>query len=151
MDEPMSGLDPVGRREVRNLIEQLRQDGHTVIFSTHILADAEALCDRVGILDAGELCGIGAVSDLAGGLSGGVEIQWQGLRVPAGLNRFTAEYRHVGNTVRAVVGDEHQDLVLDSLRQEGLHIVSVTPVRASLEDYFLRHLHSPQPSLRAEI
>src|SRR5919201_6225309 len=55
LDEPMSGLDPIGRREVRDLIEGLRQDGKTVFFSTHILSDAEALCDRVAILHQGEL------------------------------------------------------------------------------------------------
>ena len=55
LDEPMSGLDPMGRREVRDLMEQLKKEGRTVFFSTHILSDAEALCDRVAILDEGRL------------------------------------------------------------------------------------------------
>src|SRR5215469_11704144 len=64
LDEPMSGLDPMGRYEVRNLIEQLKGDGKTVFFSTHILADAEALCDRVAVLDLGELRGVAALAEL---------------------------------------------------------------------------------------
>src|ERR1700730_14905452 len=63
-DEPMSGLDPMGRREVRDLMEQLKHEGKTVFFSTHILSDAEALCDRVAIIHKGELRGVGAVEDL---------------------------------------------------------------------------------------
>ena len=55
LDEPMSGLDPMGRREVRELIQQLRSEGKTVFFSTHILSDAEALCDRVAVIHQGEL------------------------------------------------------------------------------------------------
>ena len=62
LDEPMSGLDPMGRREVRNLIEELKSEGKTVFFSTHILADAEALCDRVAIIHLGELRRVGAMS-----------------------------------------------------------------------------------------
>src|ERR1700747_2348433 len=64
LDEPMSGLDPVARREVRDLMEQLKHEGKTVFFSTHILSDAEALCDRVAIIHQGELRGVGAVAEL---------------------------------------------------------------------------------------
>ena len=73
-DEPMSGLDPMGRREVRDLMEQLKHEGKTVFFSTHILSDAEALCDRVAIIHQGELRGIGAVADLTSSLHGKVEL-----------------------------------------------------------------------------
>jgi len=60
----MSGLDPMGRREVRDLMEQLKTEGKTVFFSTHILSDAEALCDRVAVIHLGELRAVGAVADL---------------------------------------------------------------------------------------
>ena len=66
LDEPMSGLDPMGRREVRDLMESLKHQGKTVFFSTHILSDAEALCDRVGIIHLGQLRGVGAIADLPG-------------------------------------------------------------------------------------
>src|SRR5437867_4296575 len=61
LDEPMSGLDPAGRREIRELIQNLKDEGKTIFFSTHILSDAEALCDRVAVINKGELCGIGVV------------------------------------------------------------------------------------------
>ena len=70
----MSGLDPMGRREVRDLIQQLRHEGKTVFFSTHILSDAEALCDRVGVIHQGELRGVGAVAELTSQTQGKVEI-----------------------------------------------------------------------------
>ncbi len=74
LDEPMSGLDPMGRREVRELIQQLQQEGKTVFFSTHILSDAEALCNRVAVIHQGELRGVGAVADLTSQVHGKVEI-----------------------------------------------------------------------------
>src|SRR5467141_5273865 len=64
LDEPMSGLDPVGRREVRDIILELKRDGKTVMFSTHILSDAETLCDRVGVIVGGRLRGVGAPGTL---------------------------------------------------------------------------------------
>src|SRR5919204_5711815 len=90
LDEPMSGLDPMGRREVRDLIEQLKHEGKTVFFSTHILSDAEALCDRVAILNRGELRGVGAVADLTSSVHGRVELVWHGTTVPRALQTMGA-------------------------------------------------------------
>src|SRR5262250_2166848 len=73
-DEPMSGLDPMGRREVRDLMSQLKQEGKTVFFSTHILSDAETLCDRVAIIHKGQLRGIGEVEDLTSSVQGQIEV-----------------------------------------------------------------------------
>src|SRR3981081_2497866 len=74
LDEPMSGLDPVGRREVRDIILELKKDGKTVMFSTHILADAEMLCDRVGVIVGGKLRGVGAPGTLVDMKTQGMEI-----------------------------------------------------------------------------
>src|SRR5262249_2604246 len=87
-DEPMSGLDPMGRREVRDLMEQLKQEGKTVFFSTHILSDAEALCDRVAIINRGELRGVGAIADLTSSVRGRIELVWQGRTVPEFFQRL---------------------------------------------------------------
>ena len=140
LDEPMSGLDPMGRREVRNLIEELKSEGKTVFFSTHILPDAEALCDRVAIIHLGELRRVGAVAELTSSVHGQVEIVWQGTTVPAGLKMREAEYHVAGDTLRVVVPEESQEGVLDVLRRERLRLISVTPVRVSLEDYFVTQL-----------
>ena len=139
-DEPMSGLDPMGRREVRDLMEQLKHQGKTVFFSTHILSDAEALCDRVAIIHQGELRGIGAVVDLTSSVHGKVELVWQGSAVPQSLRTLGAECHVTGDTVRAIVSDTRQDAAMEALRREGLRLISLTPVRMSLEDYFVQQL-----------
>src|SRR5207302_517879 len=87
-DEPMSGLDPMGRREVRNLMEGLKHEGKTVFFSTHILSDAEALCDRVAVINKGKLRGVGVIADLTSSVRGKVEVLWQGAKVPANIEKI---------------------------------------------------------------
>ncbi len=140
LDEPMSGLDPMGRREVRSLIEELKSEGKTVFFSTHILSDAEALCDRVAIIHLGELRGVGAVADLTSGVRGKVEIVWQSATVPAAIQALGAECHVAGDTIRVVLAEENQDAALEALRRERMRLISVTPVRTSLEEYFMAQL-----------
>jgi ABC-2 type transport system ATP-binding protein len=139
-DEPMSGLDPMGRREVRDLMEQLKREGKTVFFSTHILSDAEALCDRVAIMNLGQLRGIGAVSELLASVQGKVELVWQGTSVPASIRALGADCHVTADTVRAVLAEENQDGAIEALRRDRLRLVSVIPVRTSLEDYFVAQL-----------
>jgi ABC-2 type transport system ATP-binding protein len=139
-DEPMSGLDPMGRREVRDLMEQLKAEGKTVFFSTHILSDAEALCDRVAVIHLGEVQAVGAVADLTSGVHGKVEIIWEGTSVPASLKALGAECHVTGENVRAIVAEESQDMALDALRRERLRLVSLVPMRTTLEQYFVEKL-----------
>jgi ABC-2 type transport system ATP-binding protein len=139
-DEPMSGLDPVGRREVRDLMEQLKHEGKTVFFSTHILSDAEALCDRVAIIHLGELRGVGAVEDLTSSVQGKVEVIWQGTQVPASIKALGAECHVSGDRVRAVIAENQQDAIIDALRRERQRLIAITPVRTSLEAYFVEKL-----------
>ncbi len=139
-DEPMSGLDPMGRREVRDLMEQLKHEGKTVFFSTHILSDAEALCDRVAIIHKGELRGTGAVAELTSSVQGKVEIIWQGTQVPASIKALGADCHVTGDTVRAILEENRQDAAIDALRRERLRLIAVIPVRTSLEAYFVEKL-----------
>ena len=127
----------MGRREVRDLMVQLKREGKTVFFSTHILSDAEALCDRVAIMNLGQLRGVGAVSDLLASVHGKVELVWQGTGVPASIRALGADCHVVGDTVRAVLAEESQDAAIEALRRDRLRLVSVIPVRMSLEDYFV--------------
>jgi ABC-2 type transport system ATP-binding protein len=138
LDEPMSGLDPMGRREVRDLIQQLRHEGKTVFFSTHILSDAEALCDRVGVIHQGELRGVGAVADLTSQTQGKVEIIFYAQRVPAGLKSLGAEARISGDMVNAVLPEAQQDAALEILLRDHHKLISLTPVRSSLEEYYIQ-------------
>src|SRR5271163_1804778 len=146
-DEPMSGLDPMGRREVRDLMEQLKHEGKTVFFSTHILSDAEALCDRVAIINQGKLRGVGAVEDLTATVQGKVEVIWQGPQVPASMKALGAECHVTGDTVRAVIAEKQQDAAIDALRRERIRLIAITPLRTSLEAYFVEKL---QPQINAE-
>jgi ABC-2 type transport system ATP-binding protein len=145
-DEPMSGLDPMGRREVRDLMEQLKREGKTVFFSTHILSDAEALCDRVAIIHLGKLRKVGAIADLTSGVQGQIEIVWLGTATPVSLKTLGADCHVLGNTVRAVLSESAQEAALDAVRREGLRLVSLTPVRVSLEDYFVAQVGPMQAS-----
>ncbi len=140
LDEPMSGLDPIGRREVRDLIQSLKDEGKTVFFSTHILSDAEALCDRVAVLHKGELRGVGVVQDLLARFSGKVEIIWDGHNAIAAVQALGCECHSTGETIRAVLPQDQLDAVIDAVRRARGRLISVTPVRASLEDYFLEKL-----------
>ncbi|HEY7095604.1 MAG TPA: ABC transporter ATP-binding protein [Terriglobales bacterium] len=139
-DEPMSGLDPMGRREVRDLMEELKQAGKTVFFSTHILSDAEALCDRVAIIHGGELRGVGAIPELTSSVHGKVEVVWQGTRIPASLHAMGAECHVSADSVRAIIPEERQEQTIDALRHENMRLVSIVPLRSSLEDYYLQKL-----------
>jgi ABC-2 type transport system ATP-binding protein len=140
LDEPMSGLDPIGRREVRDLMEQLKQEGKTVFFSTHILSDAESLCDRVAIIHKGALRGVGAVEDLTSTVQGKVEVVWQGTLIPASMKALTSDCHVTGDRARAVISEKQQDAAIDALRRERLRLIALTPLRTSLETYFLEKL-----------
>ncbi len=143
LDEPMSGLDPVGRREVRDLIQGLKDEGKTVFFSTHILSDAEALCDRVAVLHQGELRGVGVVQDLLARFSGKVEVICDGAAALPALRTLGCDCHSTGQSVRAVLPQPELDGAIDAIRRARGRIVSVTPMRASLEDYFLEKLNQP--------
>ena len=142
LDEPMSGLDPMGRREVRDLIQQLRGEGKTVFFSTHILSDAEALCDRVGVIHRGELRGVGEVADLTSEVRGKVEIIFYARSIPASLTSLGAETHLSGDMVNAIVAEEKQEAALDALRRGRIPLISLNPVRSALEEYYLQKLQA---------
>ncbi|MBZ5533004.1 MAG: ABC transporter ATP-binding protein [Acidobacteriia bacterium] len=137
LDEPMSGLDPLGRHEVRELIQGLKDQGKTIFFSTHILSDAEALCDRVAVIHKGELRGVGVVNDLRSSAGGKSEVIWEGTAALPAVAGLLAESHVAGNLVRATVTRENLDSLLDKLRQQHVTLISVTPLHGTLEEYFL--------------
>ncbi len=138
LDEPMLGLDPVGRREVRDLIFELRERGKTVCFSTHILSDVEALCDRVAILDRGRLHGLGTLDEILKLETRASEIL-VGPASPAlraALEKLTDGIRGAGDKLVVTVAPDKVFAVAECVKQNGGSLLAVTPVRASLEDYF---------------
>ncbi len=136
LDEPMSGLDPIGRREVKDIILDLKARGTTVLFSSHILADAEALCDRVGLLFEGKIVRESEVDEL---LEGRVQY-WD-----ATCDDLRAE-QVPGYDCRATQGDrlyfriataEELERWIDIVRQAGGRVIQVSPHRHTLEDFFI--------------
>ncbi|HEX3156506.1 MAG TPA: ABC transporter ATP-binding protein [Candidatus Angelobacter sp.] len=137
LDEPMSGLDPLGRHEIRELIQQLKDEGKTIFFSTHILSDAETLCDRVAIIHRGELRGVGVVNDFRSSIAENTEVVWVGTAALAAVSQLVLEHHETGDTVRATVQSSDLDRVLEKLREQRARLISVTPVHRTLEEYFL--------------
>jgi ABC-2 type transport system ATP-binding protein len=144
LDEPMSGLDPVGRREVRDLIAGLRQEGKTVFMNSHILSDIEVLCDRVAILKRGRLAHVGHLDELRrrAGEPNRVEVVATGTQTEPLLlllpDRDKFQVSSTASGLRIELADEqYVDEVLAALRGAGGKLVSVQPVRQSLEDLFL--------------
>jgi len=143
LDEPMSGLDPIGRKEVRDLIQSLKREGKTIFFSTHILSDAEALCDRVAVIHQGELRGVGIVSELVSKSEGRVEILWQGAQALRSIEALGAKCSEAGEIIRAELDENSLQRALEIIRNSNARLISVNPVRASLEDYFVSRLAHP--------
>jgi ABC-2 type transport system ATP-binding protein len=137
LDEPMSGLDPLGRHEVRELIQGLKDEGKTIFFSTHILSDAEALCDRVAVIHKGELRGVGVVNDLRSAVAGKSEVIWEGVHATTAVSALLTDTHATGETVRGIVQSSDLDRLLEKLRQQNARLISVTPLQGTLEDYFL--------------
>ena len=144
LDEPMSGLDPVGRREVRDLIAGLRQEGKTVFMNSHILSDIEMLCDRVAILKRGKLAHVGHLDELrrGAGATDRIEVVATGTQTASLLLHLgdSAKFQvsSTASGVRIELADEqHVDEVIVALRRAGGKLVSVQPVRQSLEDLFV--------------
>jgi ABC-2 type transport system ATP-binding protein len=146
LDEPMSGLDPLGRREIRQLILRLRDRGCTVFFSSHVLADAETLCSRVAILANGRLVTSGRLSDLLAFQVRGWELVVSGLTEDV-LAR-ARQCGHVSGATRLAEGRYALELppspsperTLTELVAHGASLVSLTPMRDTLEDFFVRQV-----------
>jgi ABC-2 type transport system ATP-binding protein len=137
LDEPMSGLDPVGRREVRDIILDLKNAGKTILFSTHILSDAETLCDRVGVIAGGQLRGVGEPGSIVGVKSLGMEIVFELLGTGPQFEALRAKSAKSGTNYRMNASETELYAVLAELREAGAKIVSVTQIKPTLEDFFM--------------
>ena len=154
LDEPMSGLDPIGRREIRELIVELREKGTTVFMSTHILSDIEALCDNVAILRGGKLAATGNLDEL---LTNSGEMQIYEITVKgipaqvlqnetANISGATVSTKPNGATIQ-VTDEKDIDKVLPIIRNGGGSLISVQPVRQSLEELFVKEGVSEPPAV----
>ena len=141
LDEPMSGLDPMGRHHIRQVILGQRERGKTVFFSSHVLSDVEQICDRVGVLSSGRLIAQGRIDALVSRHVSGIEIVASGLSAEAGDRLASMALRaRISEAGRHFEVDtpEASDSLIAAILHEGGRLVEVTPFRDSLEDYFVR-------------
>lgn len=142
LDEPMSGLDPTGRKEMRELIVRLAGDGRTIFFSSHVIPDVEAICDQVALIQKGKLIGCGPIGQLISHGPLQTEVAFTGMDFADAkkIKEFTS-LRQIPDGIRAVVGDDEGSQaavqrVLAQLVKKEAQVLWVTPIRPSLEDLF---------------
>jgi ABC-2 type transport system ATP-binding protein len=145
LDEPMSGLDPVGRKEMRDIILELKRRGKTVFFSTHILPDVEALCDRVGVIMGGKLRDVGKLEALLSARVKSVEATFVG---PGAEGPFEGGSEVAREGERATFAFEEAgaaDAAVRTVVRAGGRVAALTSHRETLEDFFMRRLESTPP------
>jgi len=144
LDEPMGGLDPVGRKEFRDIIVDLRERGKTVFFSTHILSDVEMICDRVGIVIEGRMVEVGRLSEILTGDIESIEVTVKGVtgKTQKALERVSQHSIKSGDELLLTVrNDEDVDRIMAICREMGgIRVVGLVPHRRTLEDYFMAHI-----------
>jgi ABC-2 type transport system ATP-binding protein len=148
LDEPMSGLDPIGRKEIRDLILRLHGEGKTVFMNTHILSDVEMLCHRVAILVRGRLRFAGSVDEVLAAGSRETDLVLAGVSAELASEleeRFGARLRGVGERTEVRVEEKRRDEALAAALRAGAEVVSVVPHRASLESIFLSAVEEGGP------
>ena len=154
LDEPMSGLDPLGRREVRALILSLRDQGRTVFFSSHILSDAEALCSRVAIIAGGRLAASGKLAELAEFEVRGWELVVANVTpdVLGAVRPSTTRVVEIGpgRYTLELSLSKPPDRILSELVAAGAAVVSLNPLRATLEDFFVQRVRDVGAGARAD-
>jgi ABC-2 type transport system ATP-binding protein len=147
LDEPMSGLDPLGRREVRDIILELKKEGRTVLFSTHILSDAEMLCDRVGVIVGGKLRGVGTPGEMVGIQTQGMEVLFE---VTEGKNLPPlAKATRTGERYRVQMPEEELYGAIEQLRAAGARILSVAQIKPTLEEFFMNLVEADRAQANA--
>jgi ABC-2 type transport system ATP-binding protein len=145
LDEPMSGLDPMGRRDITSLTQELSESGVTILFSSHILPDVEALCDRVAILNKGRLVREGRLDEILDVSVRAVELMVDHL--PESLERelepLARHIRRLGQRAKLEIDSEQAvDKAMELIRRNDAHVISLNPVKQTLEEYFVKEVAS---------
>lgn len=148
LDEPQSGLDPMGRKEIRDIILKLKDEGRTVFFSSHILSDAELICDRVCIVNRGRMIAQGDMGELLSAKVKDYEVIISGLKKDT-LDAVRGDARRVlerqNDTLLLFEKESDTRALITRAMAEGATLVSLTPMRENLEEYFIREV-SRQPA-----
>lgn len=143
LDEPLSGLDPLGRKEVRDIVLRLKGEGKTIFFCSHILPDVEMICDRIGILNNGRLIAVGNLDELLQLDAKGIEIEFSGVS-EEGMKRIKKEavrYLEQAQRKQITLDEEHKVMAtIKLIDQYGGKVLNVIPHRLSLEEIFVSRL-----------
>ncbi|MEQ9238273.1 ABC transporter ATP-binding protein [Coleofasciculus sp. E2-BRE-01] len=137
LDEPMSGLDPMGRYQIREIILSLKEQGKTIFFNSHVLSDVEKICDRIAILAQGELICVGTLDELLG-VATHYQVRGKGGNIDI-LQRWVKELAFEENSWYGELKGEPQEFIA-SLRLMGAQLIEITLARSSLEEFFMQQL-----------
>jgi ABC-2 type transport system ATP-binding protein len=147
LDEPTDGVDPVGRKEIRDLLKELKARGTTIFLNSHLLSEVEAISDRVAILHKGEVLKVGTVAEMTAHHME-YEIRTDKPlpeRATQAISGIVREARPEGNVLHVTVNEKNDlNKILDIVRGEGIFVESMTPKRSSLEDYFIEVIRSEE-------
>lgn len=138
LDEPLSGLDPSGRREIKDLIVEINKKGKTVLFSSHILSDVEAICNRVGIIIDGEMQQVGTLEDILKRDVKYVEIKFEAIDNVESFRKYGEIKTENNINYLRIENEEKRDKVIKEIIKKKGEILSVIPVKSTLEEYFVK-------------
>ena len=141
LDEPFSGLDPIGRKDIRDILLEQREQGKTLLFTSHVLSDVEMLCNRVGIIKQGIMTAYGSLAELLRPEVRRVEIEIAGVNAEQRkvLEAASVSVRDLHERVVVTVeGDEQVPRILKIALDANAHVMAVIPHRETLEDLFIR-------------
>ncbi len=142
LDEPLSGLDPLGRREIKDLIVQINKEGKTVLFSSHILSDVEAMCSRVGIITDGRMKQIGSISDILERDVRYVEIEFEGIDEVEIFRKY-GELRIEGDVaLLRIKSEKTKEKVVEEIIKKKGKIISIIPIKSTLEEHFIKAINA---------
>ena len=141
LDEPLSGLDPMGRIEIKDLIVEINREGKTVLFSSHILSDVEAICNRVGIIIGGKMKKVGAIRHILKRDIKYVEIEFEGINNVKSFSKFGEIRTESGVNFLRIKSEETRDKAIKEITKKNGKILSVVSVKSTLEEHFMRALN----------
>ena len=141
LDEPMSGLDPIGRKEMKDWIFKLKSEGKTILFSSHILPDVEMICDRVAIIYRGRVVSTGVLSEILQEKVRFIEVTIEGLDEKT-LETFGKVFRSGDKLMLRLTSEEEKDRLVSFVIEKGGRIISVAPYRKTLEEHFMETLEA---------
>lgn len=141
LDEPLSGLDPIGRKELKDLIQKVNGSGKTILLSSHILSDVQAICNRVGIIIEGKMKKIGYLREILKTDIRYTDIEIEGIKKKEWLKKY-GNLREEGEVTYIRTSDEEKrDEVIKLITKKGGSVISVVPQRMSLEEHFMKTVY----------